>query len=1079
MFKPVQNPPDFPAMDHRLLEQWDKDKIFERSINQREGAEDYVFYDGPPGTNAPPHIGHMMQSALKDLWPRYQSMRGKRVLRKAGWDTHGLPVELTADRDLKLESKKDIENYGVKKYTEYCRSVIFNFKSTWEEAIHRLGRFLDMENFYATFKTSYIQSDWWVLKQAWNTKVRDEFVNESNLLGKDRFLYKDYRISAWCPRQGTTLSNFEVAQGYKDVTEIALFPKFKVKGEENLYLVAWTTTAWTLLSNIAIAAGPTLNYVRIRITVDSKGAKKGEKLIVAKERLADLERFLEGYEIEATIPGTDLADIEYEPLWDFQQLKNNHKGHFVVVDEYVTADDGTGMVHLAPYGEDDHRLMKQFGLQVDLRVNAHGYVVDGLGDWSGKWFKDDDLEIGILKNLAGRNLLLGKEKHDHTYPFHYKTGSPLIYFPRPGWFIRTTAMRDEMLEANKLINWVPPHIRDGRFGKWLENVIDWNITRERFWGSPLPIWSDEDNSEAVCASSIAELNEHIVRSGGGALPQDADLHKPGIDEIVLTGESGKTLKREDFVLDSWFNAGIMPWGQYGYPAEEGSEPIFENQYPCDFICEGLDQTRGWFYSMLACSTLLAIARGDEDKKRWTSYKTVICTDLVLDESGEKMSKSKGNVVAPVPMMEKYGADAIRWSFFRNNPWLPIRYGEEALRESLRQIFIPLWNAYSFFVTYANVDEWEPDNDQPVGTPNKLDRWILACYCDMLQEVTNKLENYDVKPASDAIADFIDRLTNWYIRRSRRRFWKSEEPEDKQRAYLTLYTVLTGLSQVFAPFAPFISEELYGNLVKNRKKNSKDSVHLEDWPSVNEEWIDSELRDRMDYVRQVVSLGHAARNDAKMKVRQPLSSMIIVAEDIDRSSVNGYEDLIIEELNVKAIEFSKSRSSIISQRAKANFKLLGPRFGKEAKSWAERIENANPDMTSKWAKNEAVDIEGEAIQADEVILEDIVRANLAVKEEGSVTVALNLELNDTLLDEGYARELINKIQNRRKDMDLEVTKRINLTIQCDERLQAAINNYRGLIAREVLAEDLQVSLLSGNDNIVKVNDLKAQFELVPV
>ncbi|MDP8288268.1 MAG: class I tRNA ligase family protein, partial [Candidatus Electryonea clarkiae] len=817
---------------------------------------------------------------------------------------------------------------------------------------------------------------------------------------------------------------------------------------------------------------------KIRLTEDAKGGKTGERILIAKDRLPTIEGFIGKYEIEATLSGSELAGMRYNPLWDFQKLEegqNNH-GHFVIADEYVTADDGTGMVHIAPYGEDDHRIIKQHKLTIDLNVNSHGYVEKRVGDWAGRWFKDDELEIDILRDLAARNLLLAKEKHEHTYPFHYKTGSPLMYFPRPGWFIRSTAMRDEMLEANSLINWVPEHIREGRFGKWLENVVDWNITRERYWGSPLPIWSSEDDSESVCVNSISELNEHMVRSGVKPLPLDADLHKPGIDEIVLLSENGQELRREDFVLDSWFNAGIMPWGQTGYPATEGSKEYFESQYPCDFICEGLDQTRGWFYSLLAASTLLAIARGDKDKKRWSSYKTVICTDLVLDEHGEKMSKTKGNVVAPVPMMDKYGADAVRWSFLRNNPWLPVRFGEEALKESLRQIFIPLWNAYSFLVTYANVDHWEPGNTNEMSEPTLIDKWIMACYQDLIEEVTKHLEAYDVMPAASAITDFVDRLTNWYIRRSRRRFWKSDELQDKNRAYKTLHEVLVGLSKIIAPFAPFISEEIYSNLAKNYIENAKDSVHLEDWLEPDTEWQNADLKQRMDYVRKIVSLGHAARNDGKLKVRQPLKTLFIVANGNDRQAVDGLKDLVIDELNIKDIQFVESRSELISWSVKANFKKLGPRFGKDMKSWTDRIMQASQDQIDLWADGKPVILNGESFEPDDVILEENAGENKIVKVESGLTIALDLQLDETLLDEGYARELINKIQNRRKERNLEVTQRISLQIQCDERLTKAFEGYRVLIEREVLAVDLRLEPLSRDEGLIKVNDHNVWFEL---
>lgn len=1083
MFKDVKNPPDFPALDHATLKRWEEERIFERSIEEREGGEDYVFYDGPPGTNGKPHVGHIMQSALKDLWPRFETMRGKRVLRKAGWDTHGLPIELTADRDLGLTSKLDIEAYGVQKYVDYCRETVFRYKESWEEAIHRLGRFLDMKDFYATYTNNYIQSDWWVLKQAWNTKVKPEYEDPTNLLGGDRFLYKDYRVSAWCPTQGTTLSNFEVAQGYREVTEIALFPKFKVVGEENTYLVAWTTTAWTLLSNIAVAAGPNIEYVRLEMLREHEGGsyKKGERLILAKERLTGLENFLGGadaYRVEASFPGKELAGTAYEPLWGFQQVGEGEKGHFVIADNYVTADDGTGLVHLAPYGEDDYRLIKLHKLNFSLRVDEHGKVVEGVNGWGGRWFKDEALEIEILKDLKQKNELFAKEKHTHTYPFNYKTGTPLVYFPRPGWFIRATAMRDEMLEANTRINWFPDHIRDGRFGKWLENVVDWNITRERFWGSPLPVWVSEDGSDSLVIESIDELNKYLVAQGDEPLGADADLHKPGIDQLIIKRD-GKEFRREPFVLDSWFNAGIMPWGQTGYPAKNGSVDYFNAQYPADFICEGLDQTRGWFYSLLAASTLLAISRGDEDRDRWSSYKNVICTDLVLDESGEKMSKSKGNVVAPVPLMEKYGADAIRWSFYRNNPWLPVRFGEEPIKECLRQVFIPLWNAYSFFVTYANVDEWTPGSGGNMADATPMDRWILTCYNDTVAKVTERLEAYDVMPAAAEITDFLDRLTNWYIRRSRRRFWKSDEPSDKLRAYDTLYTVLTGISRLMAPFAPFISDEMYQNLVRGQVDGSLDSVHLGEWPAVDASLRDDDLKVRMDYVRDLVSVARSARNDAKLKVRQPLASLIVVADEDHRSMVAGLEALILDELNVKGIDYVDSPTELATYKAKANFPVLGPRFGKDMKSWADKILALSEEDAGKLADGGSVEIDGQTFTSGDVVLQQIVPEHLVMKEEAEAIIALDTRLDEALVHEGYARELINRIQNKRKELQLEVTQRIKLEVRCDGALASAVQTHEPLIAYEVLADSIEVRSLNGNDSELVVNDQPVSFTVAPV
>ncbi|MBU1985115.1 class I tRNA ligase family protein, partial [bacterium] len=710
MLKPIPNKLDLPAIDRELLDFWKENRIFEKSVERPAPKGDYVFYDGPPGTNGVPHVGHMMQSALKDLWPRYKTMQGYRVLRKAGWDTHGLPIELTADKELGLKSKRDVTDFGVQNYIDYCRQTVFRYRELWETAIRKIGRFVDLDNAYATYHPYYIQSDWWTLKQAWNLELEGEAREQALRLEQSpRYLYRDYRVMAYSPRTGTTLSNFEVAQGYEDVTDITLYVKFRLKDAPNTFLTAWTTTPWTLLSNLAVAVHPDLEYITVELKKDCDTGKAGERLILAHARHLALEPMLGEHHIVGHQKGSELAGREYEPMWDWQNPQDSailaragDQAFTVVCDDYVTAADGTGLVHLAYYGEDDFRILRKLGLPIYCVVDWTGHVRPEATAFAGRWFRDETLDVDILKALQEKGLLIAKEKYTHSYPFDYRTGCPLMYFPRPAWFIRTTALKEMMIEANHLIGWKPDHIREGRFGNWLENITDWNVTRERYWGSPFPVWSTENGDEAVCVEGIAELRA-LVEKSGGQLPEDFDPHKPQIDEILLQAKDGREMRREDFVLDSWFNAGLMPWGQFGYPAEPGSVEQFREQYPCDFICEGLDQTRGWFYTLLACSCLVAKAQIAEAKKRadrdaeafwsnprnWSSYRNVICTELILDHEGRKMSKSVGNIVDPVALFDKFGADPVRWIFYDSNPWNAKRFGEEEIAEAIRAVILPL------------------------------------------------------------------------------------------------------------------------------------------------------------------------------------------------------------------------------------------------------------------------------------------------------------------------------------------------------------------------------------------------------
>ncbi len=1053
MFKEALNKIDFPRMEEAILRFWDDKDVFQRSIDQRHGAPDWVFYDGPPGTNGKPHVGHMMQSALKDLFGRYKTMRGYRVLRKAGWDTHGLPVELTAERELKLKSKRDIEKYGIEKYIEYCRKTVFRYKGEWEASIRRLGRFLDMENSYATLTNDYIQSDWWTIKQIWNPapEIREKLGLEPG----EKLLYKDYRISPYCARCGTTLSNFETAQGYQDTVDFALFPRFRDAEDPDLYYIAWTTTAWTLLSNVALAVGPYIEYVILKL-------ENGDKVVVARPRLEALKEHLGKFEEIGSARGKELEGRRYIPLWDFL----DHPGsdaHTIIADDYVTVEDGAGIVHLAAYGEDDFRIIRERSLPFIQNVDENGEC--HAGQFTGRNFKDESLDVDIIKDLASRGLLLHKEKHTHSYPFCFRCDNHLMYFPRASWFIRTSQIKDKLLEANEKINWYPHHIKEGRFSNWLLNNVDWNITRERYWGSPLPVWTCEKCGKHTVAGSIAELDELHFQAQGEHLPPDFDPHKPAIDRVVLKCEDcGGDMRRENFVLDSWFNAGIMPWGQFGYPATEGSVEVFDGQFPGDFICEAIDQTRGWFYTMLAAAVLV---------KGESSYKNVICTELILDEKGHKMSKSKGNVVHPMQVLEKYGADAFRWIFVDSNPWNVKYFSNELLVDNLRKVSIPLWNAYSFFVTYANVDNWTPAETYNLDSENSLDRWIISEFQALLMQTTASLDSYDVAPAGTAIEKFIDLLTNWYIRRSRRRFWKSENDSDKQCAYQTLHYILLEFSKLLAPFMPFIAEEIYQNLSAGQS-GRKDSVHLDDYPAVRGELRDRELEARMETVREAVTLGRALRNETKLKIRQPLPELQVITAN--RDSVEHMTDIVAEELNVKRVSFAESEEGLVKRSLQPNFRTLGPKFGARMKEAQAAIAGLSEEAVNAFLDSGQISLLGETLDADDLIVEESAGEGLAFRRGAGLSVILDTRLTDDLIDEGYAREFINKIQNLRKTKDFNITDRIKVKFSADERLSGALARHRELISREILALEFQRRDSTEGDS-VKINEKTSTIQLV--
>ena len=1035
---------DFAAQEHEILRFWEEERVFARSVEQREGAPDWVFYDGPPGTNGRPHIGHMLQSALKDLWPRYKTMRGFRVLRRAGWDTHGLPVELKAERELGLADKSEIPAFGVEKFQQHCRATVFRYKDEWEQCIRRVGRFLDFDDHYATLTPDYIQSDWWVVKRIWEQGL----------------LYRDVKIMPYCARCGTSLSSHEVAQGYQDVTELTLTARFRLKGEPDTFLLAWTTTPWTLIGNVALALGPEVDYLFARVG--------GETLVFARE-LAAAVLGDRPHEILRTAKGRELAGLDYEPLWDFFALPDSEgrRPHVTVADPYVTAGEGTGIVHLALYGEDDFRLIRAWELPRVQHVDDTGHFTHACGPYAGRHFKAEGLDVEILRDLAARGLLHDKARLEHSYPHCYKCESPLMYHAKPSWFIRTTAVRERMLEANRAIGWVPANIGEGRFGAWLDNNVDWAVSRERYWGSPLPVWSCEGEGgcgHRLCVASLAELQEHSSAPIGA----DFDPHIPWIDALpVACPKCGGAMRREPYVLDCWFNAGLMPWGQFGYPARPGSVERFNSQFPADFICEGLDQTRGWFYTMLAVSTLLT---------GQSSFRNVICTGLVGDKDGRKMSKTLGNVTDPLAVFEAFGADAVRWTFFNSHPWNAKRFSEELIRDAVKEIVLPYWNIYSFFATYAAVDDWSPARGlaAPVA---ELDRWILSATERLNERVCVALEAFDVFAASEAIVDHIDELSNWYIRRSRARFWKSEDDEDKRRAYSTLYRCLRELTQILAPFLPFVTEAVHQKLLRVAEPELPVSVHLCDWPRADQGFRDPALEREMDLVYHAVKLGRALRAQHQLKTRQPLAKMlVVVGREEDDGCLRRMAGLIREELNVREVEISRDEHELVEISVKPNFRTLGKRLGPRMKEAAEAIAGWGLAEITMLEHGEMLELAGEQVRLEDLLIQRREREGLRVITERGFTVALDTELTPDLLLEGLARELINRVQNLRKESGLEISDRIELVLKDGPEMRELVAVHGERVARETLATELRLADKDDRLRDLTLNDVHTALGL---
>jgi isoleucyl-tRNA synthetase len=1011
LYKPVDSKADFPKIEEAILEFWKKHDTFKKSITQREGREEFVFYDGPPFATGLPHFGHFVPGTIKDVIPRYQTMKGKKVERRFGWDCHGLPVEYEMEKELKISGKREIEAYGVAKFNEACRSIVLRYTKEWRTTITRLGRWVDFDKDYKTMDPDYMESIWWVVKELWNRKL----------------IYEGFYILPYCPRCSTALSNFELnLGGYKDVHDPALTVRFALKKEPNTFILAWTTTPWTLPSNLALALGADIDYVKVKDGSDF--------YILAKDRLSAYYKNESEYEIVKTYKGKELKGTLYEPLFPyFKDLKS--KGAFqILCGDFVTTEDGTGIVHIAPgFGEDDYNVMKDSGVPTICPIDAEGRFTSEVGDYQGQFVKDADKQI--IKDLKEQKKLVKRDTYLHSYPHCWRCKSPLIYRAISSWFVNIAKIKEKMLAANEKIYWMPEHLKHGRFGKWLEGAREWAISRNRYWGNPIPIWKCDSCNATDCIGSREELTQKSKKTV-------TDLHKHFIDEITWPCSCGGVMKRIPEVLDCWFESGAMPYSQNHYPFEH--KKYFEEHFPADFIAEALDQTRGWFYTL----TVLAAALFERP-----AFTNVIVNGLVLDAQGKKMSKSERNYTDPGEVMNTYGADALRL-FLMHSAVLKaedLRYSDEGVKEVLKNTIIPLWNAYSFFITYANIDKVAPTR-APADPSNPLDRWILSETERMVEEVTLQLDRYDIQKAVDPFVNFIDLLNNWYIRRSRRRFWRSENDVDKMDAYETLFSVLLKLIMVSSPVIPFITEEIYQNI---KTDTMSESVHLADFPKADRSKRDFTLEKKMEAVRRAVVMGRSLRSLYALKTRQPLTALHIVSKDKEELEIlKGMRDIIEEELNVKSVLFRENEEDLVEYSVKPNFKTLGKILGKDMKDAALLIEKLAPkDICALVAgKTVGLTVNGKTIELDleSVMVQRNEKENLKVANEGSLTVAIDPTLTPALIQEGIVRDLVRGIQNMRKLKGFNVTDRICLTLFGPDAVKQAVSGFEDHLKQETLA-----------------------------
>ena len=1010
MYKKVELPNGFVGLEKEVANLWTARNVIKKNFDMNQDGEYFTFYDGPPTANGRPHVGHVLTRVMKDIIPRYKVMKGYKVIRKAGWDTHGLPVELEIEKKLGISGKEQIEEYGVEKFVKECKESVFTYVSMWEKMTNQIGYWVDMENPYVTYHNPYIESVWWALKQMWDKGL----------------LYEGHKVMPYCPRCGTALSSHEVAQGYKDVKDLTCVAKFKVEGEDNKYILAWTTTPWTLPSNLALCINKAYTYIE---------AKVGDEILILAKDLAD-KVLGEDYEIVREFPGTELLGTKYEQLMPFGKVEG--KAFEVIHGDYVTLSDGTGIVHIAPaYGEDDSLVAKANGITFINLVDREGRFVEEVTPWAGKFVKKCD--ESICKWLEENNKLFKAEKHLHSYPHCWRCDTPLLYYPKESWFVAMTTLRDKLIENNNKINWYPDNIRTGRFGKFLENVIDWGISRDRYWGTPLPIWNCECGHKE-CIGSIAELKEKGIN-----VPEDIELHKPYIDNVHLKCEKcGKEMTRTGEVIDCWFDSGSMPFAQLHYPFE--NKELFEQNYPAQFISEAVDQTRGWFYTLLAISTAIF------DRN---PFENCIVLGHVLDKKGLKMSKSKGNVVDPFEVLDAEGADATRWHFYTASaPWLPTRFSTDDVSEAGRKFLSTLWNVYSFYVLYADLDKFNPTEYADFVSDNVMDKWIMSKLNTLVKDVDAKLNSYDITNAALAIEDFTDELSNWYVRRNRARYWSETLTDDKIGAYVTLYRVLTTLVKVAAPFVPFITEEIYQNLVVNLDPKAEESVHLCLWPEVDEKAIDKNLEAEMDLAYKIVKLGRSARNGANIKNRQPLSKMLVSTDSLPEY----YGEIITDELNIKAVEFGADLSTHVNFEIKPNLPVLGRAYGKLIPGIRREIAARNQMELAQTIQNGGVvviNVDGTEIELNKENLLVTMQGleGYAFAGEGSIGVVLDTHISEELREEGHLREIISKIQNMRKDKGFEVADKIKLYVADNEMLLDVIKKFAEVIKKETLTQEI--------------------------
>ncbi len=1064
-FEKVDTSYNFPELENKILNFWEKERIFQKSLEKPSLMGEFVFYEGPPTLNALPHPGHVLTRVIKDIIPRYRTMKGYHVSRKAGWDTHGLPVEIEVEKELNFSSKQQIESYGIKNFNEKCLQSVRKYEGEWVNISNRVGFWLDYTDAYYTYTNEYIESIWWLLRELWNKGL----------------IYEDYKIVPYCFRCGTPLSSHEVAQNYREVSDPSVYVKFKITTDltkfhsdlriGNVYFLVWTTTPWTLISNVALAVNPNAEYVAVY--------HSGDYLILARDLIDSVGLSEEPF--VASFSGSDLRGVKFEPLYGFFEV--DREGWYVVTEEFVSLTEGTGIVHIAPaFGEEDYEVGKKNNLPFIQAVDDKGAFKEEVKPWAGMNVKDADPHI--ISELKARQLMYHATTYTHEYPFCWRCESPLLYYAFISWFIAVTKVKERLLELNQQINWIPNHIRDGRFGQWLESVVDWALSRNRYWGTPLPIWNCESCGHKIMIGSYDELGRLANLQVEDYYNRERfDPHRPFIDEIKISCEKcNGVMSRVPHVIDCWFDSGAMPFARYHYPFENRELIDDGKQFPADFISEAIDQTRGWFYTLHAISVMI---------KDSPAYKNCLVLGHIQDERGRKMSKSLGNVVDPWTVINRQGADAFRWYFYSNTqPWVPSRFSERAVVKSLQGFLIPLWNVYSFFVIYANIDNFDPTSEaSPWQSRSELDRWILVKLNQLADKLNNYLENYQITEGARELETFLDSLSNWYVRRSRRKFWKSEMDKEKWDAYHTLYEVLTTLAKLIAPFTPFIAEELYQKLVRRFYMDVPISVHLVDYPTPKEEVKDDELVREMDTALRVVKLGHAARNLSKIKVRQPLSSATIICDREEiKQAIEIHKLTICEELNIKELIFAEDEEDYVNYLVKLNYALIGPRLGNLTPKVASAISAINPkDIVSELEEKGTVSltIEDKQIELASTELEVrlIEKQDTIAQRDGNLLLILNTEISPELKEEGLTREFISRVQNLRKELNLNYEDRIELFFKTEEPVKSAILKHMDLICSETLAvkfiEDTKLSEETEGAHTTDVENVKTVLRVAPV